>query len=97
MPLGDTTHCTEPSKGTEWCAGTQEEERLGAFGSTVLQVFCDGLAYVTRQGQLSFPSGFRGVDSNLSFSPIDICETEAGIFSGPQRESGEEKQDRAVP
>ena len=72
MALGDATHRTDSRKGTEWRTGTQEEERLSAFGPAVLHVFSKGLAYVTRQGQLSFPSGFRGMDSNLSFSPIDI-------------------------
>jgi len=36
------------------------------------------------------------MDSNLSFSPIDIGQTEAGDLSSPQREPNEKKQNSAI-
>jgi hypothetical protein len=37
------------------------------------------------------------MDSNLSFSPIDIGQTEAGDLSSPQREPNEKQQNGAIP
>ena len=43
VALRDATHRTETCNRAKWCAGTQEYERLSAFGPAVLDVFSDGL------------------------------------------------------
>lgn len=44
MTLRDATHRADTSNRAKRCAGTQEYERLGAFGPAVLDVFSDGLS-----------------------------------------------------
>jgi hypothetical protein len=46
MTLRDATHRTDTSNRAKRCAGTQEDERLSAFGPTVLDVFSDGLSNI---------------------------------------------------
>ena len=72
MALRDATYCAGASNRAERCTSAQKEERLGALGPAILHVPCKGLADITRQGQLSFPRGFRRMDSNLPCSPVDI-------------------------
>jgi len=72
MALRDATHCTGTINRAEWRVSAEKEERLRALWSAVLHIFCKGLTNVAWQGQFSFPRGFRRMDSNLPFSPIDI-------------------------
>jgi hypothetical protein len=72
MSLRDATNSTATGNRTERCSGAEENERLRALGATVLHVIGKGLADVTWQRQLSFSCGFRRMDSNLTFSPINI-------------------------
>ena len=72
MALGDATDGTATRKGAERCAGAQEDVRLSTRWPAVAQVFRQSLANVTRQGQSSFPRGFRGLDAHRPLSPINI-------------------------
>src|SRR5260370_13006597 len=48
MTLRDATHRAETSNRAKRCTGTQEYERLSAFGPAVLDVFSDGLPNIIR-------------------------------------------------
>jgi hypothetical protein len=96
MSLRDATNSTATGNRTERCSCAKENERLRALGATVLHVFSKGLANVTWQGQLSFSCRFRRMDSDLTFSPINIREPKTGNFSSPQREPQEQEQDSAI-
>ena len=89
MSLRDATNGTATGNRAERRAGAEEKKGLHALGSTVPHVFCEGFANIVWQRQLSFPRRFRGVYSNLPFSPIDIGQTKAAHFPGPQREPNE--------
>jgi hypothetical protein len=72
MPLCDATDGAAAGNRAKRCTGTEKDDSLSAFGPAVLHVFRDSLAHVSGQGKLSFPCGFRGMDCNLSFAPIDV-------------------------
>lgn len=55
MSLRDAAHSTATGNRAERRAGAEEEEGLRALGTTVPHVFCESLANIVWQRQLSFP------------------------------------------
>ena len=76
-------------------AGAQEHPAAGRFRSPVLQIGCDRLSHVMRQGQRPFHAAFA-MHAQTAFAPVDIAQFEPDDLPCTQPEPRKQQQDGSI-